>query len=112
MSKRLDITRNLLINEMDSIIPKKLDFEDKVKKLQKKIEMAAAIPYKERDGSLTPLARQYACAYNTFYDIAENRMDDAWWEIYDFVCADDTEVLSATELWTLCLLLEVYVSKL
>ena len=112
MTKRLDISRKVLIKEIEDIKPDKVDFKEKVEKLQKKIEMVAAIPCKERDGSLTPLARQYACAYNTFYDITENRMDDAWWEIYDFVCADDTEVLSATELWTLCLLLEVYVSKL
>ena len=111
MQKRLSILRNDIVTRMDSAIPGKKDFENKMKDLSVTVTAITCPCFDVQEETISLLPRQYVCCKNALRDMIDGRMEDAWWEIYDFVSADQNEELSFAEMGMLCMMFELYLEK-
>ena len=110
MSERLKMSRQTIVNEMDTLYENGLISEE-ISKLYSVIFGTTAI-FLPPEQTMSLNARQYACSKNAIYNIFKKRSVDAWWEIYDFVTAGEEETLSIVEMMTLSELLEFYCTVL
>ena len=58
------------------------------------------------------LPRQYACSCNVIRNIVDNNYEEAWWELQDIVTASDEEILTYSEMWLICMLVESMMENL
>ena len=109
MDKRIEIIRKEIISKMDQISNEKDNFFENVLEFQRNVSsiVCAEKDLKENSDNLSP--RQYSCMKSAMKLIYERNLQDAWWEIYDFVTASDEKYMSMFEKTCFVLMLEMMV---
>ena len=112
MEKRFSLERPDVVNQLDKMRPADKDFPEKVRKFSEALEAVTCPTLNYREDTVSLLPRQYICAKNAFRDMMDGKLEDGWWEIYDFLTASEESVLTFAEMHMLCMLCELYAERL
>ena len=104
--ERFSIKRSDMLAKMASINPKNIE---EIKDFRATTESIACPTY-PYNGKMEPITyRQYAVAQSSFVCSVMENIEQAWWEICDFVEAGNGEDVPFLELQMICLMLNTLI---
>lgn len=108
MSGRIELEREILLEKISGINPEDMDFTDRANKIGNMVQTFACPLREDRETTISPYPRQYACFKNAIRASENGRIKDAWWEIYDFVTASKEKDMTFMEMWLLSMMFEFF----
>ena len=108
MGGRIELERSILVEKMTAVGPKDRDFLEKANKIGNMVQTFACSLREDRETTISPYPRQYACFKNAIRASENERIEDAWWEICDFVTASKEKDMTFLEMWLLSMMFEFF----